>query len=143
MARAGAGRTAVEDSHRRAPCREPPGNGKSDHPRADDGDVWLARIGGRAVRQPAAPFAGMTQTEVQSGSMHRDLRCQTARIDRIGAKELSGGLSNLRVGGAAPLVEEPSARRHPRATAGALTTYEQIYEQQRDYRTGESAIGGG
>src|SRR5262249_42103370 len=41
---------------------EPPGNGKSDHARANNGDVWLIRIGSWAARQPAAPFAGMTQT---------------------------------------------------------------------------------
>ena len=62
MARARTGRAPIENSDCYSPRREPPCNGKSDHSRANDGDAWLTRIGGGAVRQPAAPFAGMTQT---------------------------------------------------------------------------------
>ena len=40
----------------------PPDDAETDDPGADDGDVGLARIKSDAVRQPAAPFAGMTQT---------------------------------------------------------------------------------
>src|SRR5262249_3056689 len=42
--------------------RQSPRNGKADHPGADDGDIRLSDIRYGLVRQPAAPFAGMTQT---------------------------------------------------------------------------------
>src|SRR4029450_2157743 len=58
----GAGSRRAEDLARHAPRCQPPGNGKPDDPGTDDGDVGPADIGCWAVRQAAAPFAGMTQT---------------------------------------------------------------------------------
>src|SRR5262249_19938973 len=62
VARAGTRRAPVEYLNRRPPRRQSPGNGETDHPGADDGNVGLSDIGFGKVRQPAAPFAGMTQT---------------------------------------------------------------------------------
>src|SRR6266511_5368494 len=63
VACAGAGRAPVEDLDRHAPRRQPPTNGQPDDPGTDDGDIGPAEIGCWAVRQAAAPFAGMTQTK--------------------------------------------------------------------------------
>src|SRR5262245_33096569 len=58
---AAAGCAAIEDLDGRAAGSEPPGNAEAHDARANDGDLRFA--GGRdAVRQAAAPFAGMTQT---------------------------------------------------------------------------------
>src|SRR5262249_21038877 len=78
MARAGTGCAPVEYSNRRPPRRQSPGNGKADNAGADDGDLELSDIGCGAVRQPAAPFAGMTQTEYPSLLPIKGLEMQTA-----------------------------------------------------------------
>src|SRR5215813_3598752 len=62
VARATTSRAPVEYLNRRSPRRQSPRNGKADHPGADDGDIRLSDIRYGLVRQPAAPFAGMTQT---------------------------------------------------------------------------------
>src|SRR6266550_44282 len=62
MARARPGGALVEHLDPRPAGRKPPGNAEADHAGADDGDVALAADRYRPVRQPAAPFAGMTQT---------------------------------------------------------------------------------
>jgi hypothetical protein len=41
--------------------REPPSNTEPNHATANDGDLWFADVR-EAIRDDAAPFAGMTQT---------------------------------------------------------------------------------
>src|SRR5262249_43230025 len=73
---AAAGCAAVEDLDGRTAGGEPPGNAEANDTCANDGDLRFA--GGRdAVRQAAAPFAGMTQTEVLQSSDSKHLPCQT------------------------------------------------------------------
>jgi hypothetical protein len=62
MARAGARRATVEDRNRGAACRQAPSDAQPNDAGANNGDVRF--VGGvcEAARQPAAPFAGMTQT---------------------------------------------------------------------------------
>ena len=62
MARAGAGCALIENGDLRATPRQPPGDCEADDAGPDDGHVRLGVKACEAVRQPAAPFAGMTQT---------------------------------------------------------------------------------
>src|SRR5262245_57714011 len=94
VACAGTGRASVEDLDGCAPLRQPPGNAKANHPAADDGDAGVAGIGCAAIRQPSAPFAGMTQTERSPVCNRKGLRSQTAPKARIGAPSVSGTVAN-------------------------------------------------
>jgi hypothetical protein len=62
VARTSTGRPLVEHRNRCAARGQAPGNPQADDARADDGDGGLANIACWAIRHPAAPFAGMTQT---------------------------------------------------------------------------------
>ena len=62
MACASTGHPLVEHRDRYAARGQPPGDAQADDAGADDGDAGLANIACWAVRHPAAPFAGMTQT---------------------------------------------------------------------------------
>jgi hypothetical protein len=62
MARASTARALVEHRNRYAAHGQPPRNAKADDAGTDNGDVGLANIACWAIRHPAAPFAGMTQT---------------------------------------------------------------------------------
>src|SRR6187401_192738 len=94
MAGAATGGALVEDRHRGAARGQPPGDTQADHAGADDGDVRRLGTACGLVRQPVAPFAGMTQTEVHHASIIKGLDCQTRPWARIGAKGFFGTLSN-------------------------------------------------
>jgi len=89
VACAGTGRASVEDQDGCAPLRQPPGDAKTDHPAADDGDAGVPGIGCGAVWQPAAPLAGMTQTGRSPLCNRKGLQSQTAPKAHIGALSVS------------------------------------------------------
>src|SRR6266481_9625017 len=98
VARAATSRAPVEYLNRCSPRRQSPRNGKADHPGADDGDIRLSDIWRGLVRQPAAPFAGMTQTEMHLTSKRNGLRLQTTSSAHIGALSVSGTVANRGTG---------------------------------------------
>jgi hypothetical protein len=54
---------AIEHLDRNTALREPPGDAEATHAGANDGNS-LGRNSARAICHAAAPFAGMTQTEL-------------------------------------------------------------------------------
>ena len=101
MGRARTRGAAVEHRHLPAARRQPPGDAEADDAGADDDDVRapcrLRRdVRRQAIRQAAAPFAGMTQTELPPASNYNGLRCQSTLSALFGSIEPFGPLSKWR-----------------------------------------------